>query len=244
MNSLKKTIAVALDQMTPTEALQFIKETKHQLGFYKIGLELFYSGGKDFIREVSDENVRLFLDLKLHDIPTTVAKSIHSLKDLDIDFLTLHLTGGPAMLKAAICAQEEYMPKTKLLGVSFLTSFSHDEMDKVFNLGDSQKRDKAFQNLFEMACTEKIHGVVHSGQELKMACQYPFISVCPGIRFLEEIANSKLEDQKRVLDPKTALSFSTTNKEVILVIGRSLTKTCQQERNEKIRYLQGLQVPV
>lgn len=240
MSLLKNHVAVALDQMTLSEALQFVRETKNDLGFYKVGLELFYLGGKDFIRELNKEDIRLFLDLKLHDIPTTVAKSIHSLSDLKVDYLTLHLTGGPSMLKASRKAQAEYMPRTQLLGVSYLTSFDQNELEKVFKLSDAKKREISFRNLFDMAKEADIHGVVHSGEELQIASEYSFISVCPGIRFLDEIAGDQIQDQKRVLDPKSAFSFRKNNKDVILVIGRSLTKSSPRERNERIVYLKNL----
>lgn len=240
MNPLKNHIAVALDQMTVAEALAFVKETKNELGFYKVGLELFYLGGKEFIHELAKENIRIFLDLKLHDIPTTVEKSIQSLKDLKVDYLTLHLTGGKKMLKAARMAQEEYMPHTKLLGVSYLTSHDQEDLQSIFDINDSAQKESSFRNLFNIAAEENIYGVVHSGEELSLANKYPFISVCPGIRFLDEIETSQTQDQKRVLDPKNAFSFLTKEKNVILVIGRSLTKCSPRERKERILYLKNL----
>ncbi len=240
MSLLKNNIAVALDQMTPDEALNFVRETKNDLGFYKIGLELYYSGGKQLIKKIENEGVRIFLDLKLHDIPTTVAKSIEALGDLNIDYLTLHLTGGPSMLKAAKVAQEKFMPNTRLLGVSFLTSLNSEEIRRVYNISTAQTINLYFNNLFSLAVEERIHGVVHSGEELPLALNYHFISVCPGIRFPDEMNNSITHDQKRIIDPKTALNFQNVNKSIILVIGRSLTQCPQDLRNERIQYLKNL----
>lgn len=240
MSLLRNHIAVALDQMTTTEALEFVRETKNELGFYKVGLELFYLGGKEFIHELSKENIKIFLDLKLHDIPTTVSKSIQSLKDLKVDYLTLHLTGGKQMLKAARLAQEEYMPTTKLLGVSYLTSHDQEELQSIFDIKNSLEKESSFCKLFDMATEENIYGVVHSGEELPLAFNYSFTSVCPGIRFLDEIETSQTQDQKRVFDPKSAFNFKTKEKNIILVIGRSLTKCSLRERKDRILYLKNL----
>lgn len=240
---LKNKIAVALDQMNEIEAIEFVKKTKDDLGFYKIGLELFLRGGKDFVKKIEKENVRLFLDLKLHDIPTTVEKSIQSLSDLSIDFLTVHLTGGRSMLEKSLEAQKKYLPHTKILGVSYLTSLSEKELFETYQIDDLNSKESAFKNLFSLAQSCGVHGVVHSGLELEIANEYPFISVCPGIRFLEEIEKTNTQDQKRVLDPKSALSFTSSKKEVILVIGRSLTQNyLSEDYHQRIRYLKNLEM--
>ena len=240
MNLLKNNVAVALDQMSTEVALNFVKETHHELGFYKVGLELFFAGGKELIYKLKEYNIKIFLDLKLHDIPTTVAKSIQSLKDLEVDYLTLHLTGGPEMLKAAFTARNSYMPNTKLLGVSFLTSLDHHELASVYGLKDQDLKTTGFRNLFQIAKDHHIDGVVHSGEELALSNEFPFISVCPGIRFLDEITHAKVQDQKRVLDPASALNEINKNREIILVIGRSLTQCNLEERSQRIKYLNNL----
>lgn len=227
--NIKNNIAVALDNFTREEALNFVRATKNDLGFYKIGLELYLRYGRELVEEISKEDVNLFLDLKLHDIPHTVFKSIQSLQGLNIQYLTLHLGGGPSMLTKAYEARELYLPKTKLLGVSYLTSMDQKELMSVFNFRNSADIALGFQNYFQMAQSHHIDGVVHSGEELELAKKYPFTSVCPGIRFQDEIENQQTQDQKRVMTPDMALKYLSPNKNIILVIGRSLTTNHQSE---------------
>lgn len=229
IKNIKNNIAVALDNFNREEALDFVRATKHDLGFYKIGLELYLRYGRELVQEISKEDVNLFLDLKLHDIPNTVFKSIQSLQGLNIQYLTLHLGGGPSMLSKAHEARELYLPKTKLLGVSFLTSMDQKELMSVFNFKNPADIALGFQNYFQMALLKNIDGVVHSGEELELAEYYPFTSVCPGIRFQDEIDNQQTQDQKRVMTPEMALKNLTPNKNIILVIGRSLTTNHQSE---------------
>lgn len=239
--NIKNNIAVALDNLSREEALSFVRATKNDLGFYKIGLELYLRYGRDLVEEISKEEVNLFLDLKLHDIPHTVFKSIESLQGLNIQYLTIHLGGGPSMLTKAREARDLYLPQTKLLGVSFLTSMDQKELMDVFNFKNIDEIAKGFENYFLLASNQKIDGVVHSGEELDLAKKYSFTSVCPGIRFQDEIEKQLTQDQKRVMTPKIALKHLSTDKNIILVIGRSLTTNHQSELYfERIAYLKTL----
>ena len=213
-------IIVALDQMTDKEALKFIEENK-DFKFYKVGLELYLRYGRNFLNEITKiSDAEIFLDLKLHDIPRTVAKSIESLASLPLAFLTLHSTGGIEMMKLAEKYKREFLPETKLLGVSILTSLDHLDAKELFGLDNFD-----ITRLVRTMELAEIGGMVCSGQDLDQF-QTNLIKVCPGIRFEDEISH----DQKRVLTPKEAFLKGAD----YLVMGRSLT----QAKDLKLRIQQ------
>jgi orotidine-5'-phosphate decarboxylase len=214
-------IIVALDQMSLEEIDVFLKQKDNTLPFVKIGLELFVKHGPDLVHRIHNEyKKKIFLDLKLHDIPVTVAKAISSLKGLPIDFLTVHLSGGEAMLKAAIAEARVSIPDCRLLGVSFLTSLEASDLEELFGIEDS---DEAFLRLFKVASNSGIDGVVSSPLEVSLLKKHfpNLLSVTPGIRFKDEIDSNVTQDQKRVMDPEQAFDEGAD----YLVMGRSLTKT-------------------
>ena len=224
MKDLKK-IMVALDNMSEQEIFSFLDKTSGEIVTVKIGLEMFCKYGPQFIHSIYDKyKSDIFLDLKLHDIPNTVKKSIHALKDLPIKFLTIHLSGGSNMIDAAMEAARESLPDTKILGVSFLTSLDEKELEHIFGFSSTQV-PTAFQRLFSIALKSSIDGVVLSAIELamvkKLEIEYgrEVIKVCPGIRFQDEIEKNQIGDQKRVLSPHAAFTKGAN----FLVMGRSLT---------------------
>ena len=224
-------IIVALDQMSLEEIDIFLKQKDNTLPFVKIGLELFVKHGPELVHRIHNNyKKKIFLDLKLHDIPVTVAKAISSLKGLPIDFLTVHLSGGEAMLKAAVAEARLSIPGCKLLGVSFLTSLEASDLKELFAIEDT---DEAFLRLFKVASISGIDGVVSSPLEVSLLKRnFPnLISVTPGIRFKDEIQTNIVQDQKRVMDPSEAFKEGSD----YLVIGRSLTKT--NRFSERIAYL-------
>ena len=217
--SLAKTI-VALDQMDLNEINLFLSLPLNNLPTVKIGLELFLKHGPDLIHKIHhDFNKKIFLDLKLHDIPVTVARAIHSLKNLPIDFLTVHLSGGEEMLKAAVSEARISIPHCKILGVSFLTSLEENDLFSIFGVTNI---DEAFLRLFQLANQSKVHGVVCSPHEITLLKKtFPhLLAITPGIRFSDEIKDQNTQDQKRVATPSDALHLGAD----FLVIGRSLTK--------------------
>lgn len=230
MSKLDK-IIVALDQMSLDEIDQFLRQKENDLPFVKIGLELFVKYGPDLVHKISLEyKKKIFLDLKLHDIPVTVAKAISSLKNLPIDFLTVHLSGGEAMLKAAMAEARMSIPQCKVLGVSFLTSLEAKDLNDLFGITNTEE---AFLRLFKTASDSGIDGIVSSPHEVGLLKKhYPhLLSVTPGIRFRDEIESAQVQDQKRVMDPKEAFNAGSD----YLVMGRSLTKT--QNLSERLRLL-------
>lgn len=220
MASLDK-IIVALDQMTLEEIDIFLSQKENSLPFVKIGLELFLKHGPELVHKIHDKyQKRIFLDLKLHDIPVTVSKAISSLKGLPIEFLTVHLGGGEAMLRAAVLEAEKSIPGCKILGVSFLTSLEAVDLQNLYGITNVEE---AFLRLFTIAANSKIHGVVSSPHEVKILKKHfpNLLAVTPGIRFQDEIQKDIVQDQKRVMDPASAFLQGSD----YLVIGRSLTKT-------------------
>lgn len=231
MKKLDK-IIVALDQMSLDEIDQFLKLKDNTLPFVKIGLELFVKYGPDLVHKIHREyNKKIFLDLKLHDIPVTVTKAIASLKNLPIDFLTVHLGGGEAMLKAAVAEARVSIPNCKILGVSFLTSLEAKDLETLYGITNT---DEAFLRLFNVAAAAGIDGIVSSPHEVVLLKKHHphILSVTPGIRFKDEIQGIQVQDQKRVMDPAEAFK----NGSDYLVMGRSLTKS--DRFSERIKSLQ------
>lgn len=228
MNKLDKVI-VALDHMPLPDVERFLSQNDEHIGMIKIGLELFCKHGPEVVLYLSrNYETKIFLDLKLHDIPQTVYQSIQSLAGLPISFLTIHLTGGRQMLLAAKEAQEKFLPDTKLLGVSFLTSLDAVNLKETFNFNQDQIEDQ-FKMLFNLAQQTHIQGIVCSPFEANLAKKTGnLITVCPGIRFQDEISSGQQQDQKRVCHPKEAIEKGAD----YLVIGRSLT----QSKNLENRY--------
>lgn len=219
--SITQTI-VALDQMSLEEIDKFLSRPENTLPTVKIGLELFVKYGADLVWRIHrDYKKKIFLDLKLHDIPITVERAIASLQNLPIDFLTIHLSGGEEMLKAALNEARKSIPSCKILGVSFLTSLEAKDLNTLFGITNMED---AFLKLFKVADSSGIDGVICSPHEIALVKKhYPkLLAITPGIRFADEILTQKTQDQKRVATPKEALQLGAD----FIVIGRSLTKAC------------------
>ena len=230
MNKLDR-IIVALDQMGLDEIDHFLKLKDNKLLYVKIGLELFVKYGPDLVHKIHREyQKKIFLDLKLHDIPVTVARSVASLKNLPIDFLTVHLGGGESMLKAALAEARQSIPHCKILGVSFLTSLEESDLKSLYGITNIEE---AFLRLFKAASLSGIDGIVSSPHEVALLKKYypKLLSVTPGIRFQDEILSSNTQDQKRVMSPLEAFGLGSD----YLVIGRSLTKS--DKFSERIKSL-------
>ncbi len=215
---------VALDNMTKTQTYEFLESLPKELPWIKVGLEQYLAHGKPLIRDIYEKfGKRIFLDLKLHDIPNTVAKALGSLSNLPIEFITVHLSGGEQMLKACQVVRNEKMDHVSILGVSYLTSLDEHDMSQIWGITDPKR---AFTDLFNLALKTQTQGIVSSAHELEIVkeCEWKsgnsLIKVCPGIRFKDEIESGEISDQKRVLDPEAAFSAGAN----YLVMGRSLTQ--------------------
>ena len=213
----KQPIFVAVDTNNIKRATQIVNATNKYIYGVKFGLEFFCSkGGRDAIKKFQKKNkkIKIFLDLKCKDVPNTVYKAIKSIKDLKVDYLTIHGGGGIQMMMAAKKAQNETNKKLKLLAVTTLTSLNNKDLKE---MGSNSTVEKQVISLAKLAKKAKIHGIVCSAHEIKKVRKVSrnFEIVVPGIRI-----SNKVQDQKRVMSPKQALKLGAT----YLVIGRDITK--------------------
>jgi orotidine-5'-phosphate decarboxylase len=209
---MKGPIFLALDTTDLDAAKELASRVRHHVGGVKLGLEFFCAHGHHGVREIAALGLPLFLDLKLHDIPNTVAKAVRALSQIQPAILTVHAAGGRAMMEEAKASA----PKgTKVVAVSVLTSLDEDDLEATGIRGNAH--DQA-ERLIALAREAGLDGAVCSGQEVRAARKsWPQgFFVVPGIR----PANSHAGDQKRVMTPRQALDQGAS----ILVIGRPITQ--------------------
>jgi orotidine-5'-phosphate decarboxylase len=213
----KPKIFIACDTTSHKKLNQIIKYSKtDKLDIsYKLGLEFFLSPkGRNFISRL--KNKKIFLDLKLNDIPNTCSAAIYAMKDLkNVSYLTVHVNGGLEMLKSAKKSAKKINKRLKILGVTILTSFSNYSIKKIGHTKSIKELVKKQASLAKLA---KLDGIVCSGYEAKLVkniCKNMEI-ITPGIR----LAGDSKGDQKRVISPKNAFKNGATS----IVIGRSITK--------------------
>lgn len=214
-------LIVALDVSSMEAMKEIVESLGDSVSYYKVGMELFYAAGEQTVAYLRDKNKSVFLDLKLHDIPNTVAHGIKSLTRLGAKLITIHAQGGKVMMQAAMKAAHEAaaelgIERPKLLAITALTSFDEENWTAIG--GHLPIADHVLQ-LAKLAKEAGVDGVVASALEASMirqACGEDFIIVTPGIRPSFAVAN----DQKRVATPKSALSDGASR----LVIGRPITK--------------------
>jgi len=213
----KDRLVVALDLPSGAEALAMADRVAPFAGMLKVGLELFCAEGPSFVKELQ-KRAPVFLDLKFHDIPTTVRKALEAVLPLDPALVNVHAQGGPAMLEAASQAvrrHREQGGRTELLAVTVLTSLGREEWARLGHAGDPS--EKAL-DLAELSEEHGCDGVVCSAWEAKRigeVCGAHFRRLCPGIR----PKGSAAQDQARVMDPATALREGAT----WIVVGRPIT---------------------
>ncbi len=205
-------IIVAIDTFDLKKANAILDQLDSKLCKIKIGSVVFNALGKSFLHEVFQRGFKIFLDLKLHDIPNTVHETILGFHDCDIDMLTVHLSGGEEMLKKAMLAAQ--IIKTQVIGVSVLTSLDESDSLTLFN----NSLNDQIVNLFKLAKKTNIDGIVCSPLELEVAntiLDAHSIKVTPGIRDI-----SVDDDQARTMSAKAAIKEGAT----FLVIGRPITQ--------------------
>lgn len=205
---MNKKLIVALDFDNADKALNFLNNLDPNKCLVKVGLELFISEGWKILDLISDRGFEIFLDLKLHDIPNTVAKSIKKISNFNVALTTVHLNGGMSMLEAASSEKANI----KILGVSILTSLSKEE---IFEITDTNF-DVYFNNLISIASSTNVDGVVCSPNELDRLKDFNKLKVVPGIR-----NNISDDDQKRVMTSSEAYKKGAD----FIVVGRPITKS-------------------
>jgi len=204
-------IIVALDVATKEKALDLIEKLRDQMSFFKIGLQLYTAEGPEIVRAIRATGANVFLDLKLHDIPNTVALAVESAAQLEIQMLTIHLSGGEAMIRAAVSAKPREL---LLLGVAVLTSADEQTIRQI---GIPDKIENYVLRLAKLGIENGIDGIVASPHEIT-ALRREFGDkikiVVPGIR----PGGSESADQKRVMTPLEAIHAGAD----YLVIGRPI----------------------
>jgi len=210
MNNNK--IIVAIDTPQEKRLSELLNHLNPDLCMIKIGSILFNSLGRRSFDLVANKGFNIFFDIKFHDIPNTVAHSILSFKGYPINLLTVHISGGMSMLTRA--REAAHAIKSKVIGVSLLTSLDQKDVEKVF-FNDIRK---VADNLFDLAKEANMDGIVCSAHELKYArTNIPnLLKIVPGIRL-----SSDNDDQKRVMSPGEALKLGANH----LVIGRPITES-------------------
>jgi orotidine-5'-phosphate decarboxylase len=203
------------------EALAWTERLKDHVGMIKIGKEAFTSFGPDIVRRVEEKGVKVFLDLKFHDIPNTVGMAAEAATKLGVSMFNVHALGGRKMMAAAVrsagdAAQRFGLPMPVVLAVTVLTSLGDEEMEEV-GFGESSALGAAVR-LARLAKDSGVSGVVASPREvhaIRQACGKDFIIVTPGVRTDSRIAG---DDQKRVLTPEEAVRAGSD----FLVVGRPI----------------------
>jgi orotidine-5'-phosphate decarboxylase len=206
-----KPIFVALDTPDVHRAAALAREVCGIAGGVKLGLEFFCANGHEGVLRIAEHGMPIFLDLKLHDIPNTVGKAVEALAPLEPAILTVHAAGGRAMMAAAKAAAR---PKTKVVGVTVLTSLDHVDLSATGVAGSPAKQ---VERLAERAQEAGLDGIVCSGAEVAIARKkWPAgFFVVPGVR----PAGGEASDQKRLVTPRQAMDDGAS----ILVIGRPIT---------------------
>lgn len=213
-----KDVIIACDFASAKQTFDFLDKFTEEKPFVKIGMELFYAEGPEIVREIKKRGHKIFLDLKLHDIPNTVKKSMAVLSKLDVDMTNLHAAGTVDMMKAAIEGlTREDGSRPMLIAVTQLTSTSEERMQNelLINASINDTIVKYAQN----AKVAGLDGVVCSPLEagmVKEACSKDFVTVTPGVRF----ADGEVGDQVRVTTPEKAKEIGSD----YIVVGRPITQ--------------------
>ena len=213
-----KDVIVACDFGSKAEVIKFLSMFEGESLYIKIGMELFYAEGPGIIKEIKDRGHKIFLDLKLHDIPNTVMKTMKVLANLDIDMCNVHASGTTAMMEAAIKGlTKKNGTRPILIAVTQLTSTSEDSMQK--DLLIEKPIEEVVLHYANNAKIAGLDGVVCSPLEVKMVhdlCGKDFLTITPGIRFDDGDSG----DQVRVMTPEQAKLIGAD----YIVVGRTITR--------------------
>lgn len=212
-----KDVIIACDFADKETALNFLDKFEGRKPFVKIGMELFYAEGPQIVREIKARGHKIFLDLKLHDIPNTVKKSMAVLSRLDADMCNLHAAGTSRMMEAALEGlTRPDGTRPLLIAVTQLTSTDQEAMER--DLLIKEPIDKVVMHYAETAKNAGLDGVVCSpleAQKVHDICGEKFLTVTPGVRF----ADGDIGDQKRVMTPEQAKKIGSD----YIVVGRPIT---------------------
>ena len=214
-----KDVIVACDFPSREATLEFLDKFRGRKPFVKIGMELFYAEGPQIVRDIKARGHKIFLDLKLHDIPNTVKSAMAVLRDLDVDIVNVHAAGTTAMMKAALEGlTRPDGTRPLLIAVTQLTSTDQEAMERDLLIDKPMKT--VVMHYAKTAKAAGLDGVVCSPMEaaaVHVACGPEFLTVTPGIRFEDDYAG----DQKRIMSPKSARLIGSD----YIVVGRPVTRS-------------------
>ena len=214
---MAKDVIIACDFDSKEKVLNFLDMFKGKKPFVKIGMELYYAEGPQIVKEIKARGHKIFLDLKLHDIPNTVKKSMAVLSRLDVDMCNLHAAGATSMMKGALEGlTREDGSRPILIAVTQLTSTDQQTMES--DLLIEKPIDQVVMHYAKVAANAGLDGVVCSpleAQKVHDTCGNNFITVTPGIRF----ADGEVGDQKRIMTPAEAKKIGSD----YIVVGRPIT---------------------
>jgi orotidine-5'-phosphate decarboxylase len=228
LNTAKTSIIIALDVDNAAQAREIVAELKDEVGAFKIGLQLFTAAGNSFVRELVNNGIKIFLDLKFYDIPNTVAKAAIEVARLGVWMFNIHACGGTQMMEQTVAAVREIVSREglnqpKVIGVTVLTSANQQTLAEV---GINNEPALQVVKLAQLASKCNLDGVVSSPQEIGLIRQSitnpDFLIVTPGIRLDGKIEN---DDQKRILTPKEAVNAGAS----YLVIGRPVLQASNRQ---------------
>lgn len=212
---MDKDVIIACDFSSSQETYEFLDQFAEEKPYVKIGMELYYAEGPSIVKEIKSRGHKIFLDLKLHDIPNTVGKAMKNLAAMGVDMTNVHAAGGTKMMAAAKAALEG--SSTKLIAVTQLTSTSEEVMHEELLLDNSKTLKEVVISYAQNAKNADLDGIVCSPLEaglIKETCGAEFLTVTPGIRF----ADDEKGDQVRITTPSDARGASD-----FIVVGRSIT---------------------
>lgn len=213
-----KAVIIACDFKDKEETLNFLNNFEDEKLYLKIGMELFYSEGPEIVREIKKRGHKIFLDLKLHDIPNTVEKAMKSLANLDVDMTNVHASGTIKMMEAGLRGlTKEDGTRPLLIAVTQLTSTSQEVMEQ--DLLIKENIEDVVMHYAENSKKAGLDGVVCSPlevQAVKRKCGKEFLTITPGIRF----STDSKDDQSRITTPAKAKELGSD----YIVVGRSITK--------------------
>ena len=213
-----KSVIIACDFKDKEETLNFLNKFEDEKLYLKIGMELFYSEGPEIVRKIKKRGHKIFLDLKLHDIPNTVEKAMKSLANLDVDMTNVHASGTIKMMEAGLRGlTKEDGTRPLLIAVTQLTSTSQEVMEQ--DLLIKENIEDVVMHYAENSKKAGLDGVVCSPlevQAVKRKCGKDFLTITPGIRF----STDSKDDQSRITTPAKAKELGSD----YIVVGRSITK--------------------
>jgi orotidine-5'-phosphate decarboxylase len=215
MLSSRERLIVALDVSTAPEAQEIVTSIGDAVTFYKVGMQLYTAEGPDLVRDLISSGRRVFLDLKYHDIPNTVASAVLQAGKLKVSLLTVHASGGTKMLRAAADAARDINPALKVVAVTVLTSMAQPDLD---GIGVQRTVLQQVIGLASMALSAGCAGVVSSVQEVRTLREKlgnEFTAITPGVR----PAGAAQGDQARVATPAEAIAAGASH----IVVGRPIT---------------------